>query len=357
MKKHYFLIAALASLSLFTSLEAQTRPGSVITATNLPDISVMGNFQASTVRGDAENTGFAMKEIELAIQGYLYPTIRSDIFLGIHQEAGETHFDIEEAFLTFSGVADGLGFKVGKKKLSVGKQNLLHPEQWLWVDQPRVVADFLGEEGLSAEGVSLAYVLPLPFFLQAELGVWQKKSVGHHHDEEDEEEDSAFAWSSWLTNARLWSSVAPMKDMELEWGVSLLTGSGAEFQEYRDLATLWGTDVTLRYWLEDGAKLTLQGEAFALQREVEDTKVDRLGGYGYLGYKPNKTWEFGIRGDYSPSAELTKTEYKTASLIGTYQLTETSKFRLQYRHDLISEDHGIFAQVLFGVGPHSHVLQ
>jgi hypothetical protein len=355
MKKHYLWIAALASLSLFSSLEAQTRQGSVITATNLPDISVMGNFQASTVHGDAENTGFAMKEIELAIQGYLYPTVRSDIFLGLHQEDGETHLDVEEAFLTFSGVSEGLGFKVGKKKLSIGKQNSLHPEQWLWVNQPQVVTDFLGSEGVSAEGVSVEYVLPLPFFLQAELGVWQKKGAAHEHEEEAEE--SAFAWSSWLTNARLWSSVAPMKDMEVEWGVSFLAGSGAEFQEYRDLATLWGTDVTLRYWLEDGAKLMMQGEAFALKREVEDAVIDRVGGYGYLGYKPNKSWEFGIRGDYSPTAELTKTEYKTASLIGTYQLTETSKFRLEYKQDLIAEDHGIFAQILFGVGPHSHVLQ
>jgi len=356
MKKHTLWVTALLSLTLLSNLHAQTRQGSIITATNLPDISFMGNFQASTVRNNPDKTGFAMKEIELALQGYLYPTIRSDVFIGIHGEDGETEVHLEEAFLTFSGVSEGLGFKVGKKKLSIGKQNVLHPEQWAWTEQPQVMTDFLGAEGLAAEGISAEYILPVPFFLQAELGFWQQKSAAHDHGEEEDHEEAAFAWSNWLTNARLWSSIAAADNVELEWGVSYLIGSGPEFQEYRDSATLWGTDMTFRYWMEDGARIIVQGEAFALQREVQDDVLNRVGGYGYMGYRPDRRWEFGVRGDYSESAVLTKTLQESLSVIGTYQLTETSKFRLQYTHDLMGDDHGIFAQILFGVGPHSHGL-
>ncbi len=358
MKKQTLLVATLASLTMISSLFAQTRPATAPLATKLPDISLMGNFQASSVQNDSDKTGFAMKEIELAIQGYLYPTIRSDVFIGIHREDGQTEVHLEEAFLTFSGVSEGLGFKVGKKLLSIGKQNTLHPEQWAWVEKPLVISDFLGEEGLSAEGVSLEYLLPLPFFLQAELGFWQQTAAAHAHDEEEEEtEHEAFAWTNWLSHARLWSSVAPVDNMELEMGISYLMGNGPEYLESRDDVSLWGGDLTLRYWMADGAKLVLQGEVLGLRRELADETLSRWGGYSYAGYRPSREWEFGVRGDYSESAEETGNTQKAISAIGTYQLTETSKFRLQYTNDLEGDNHGVFAQILFGVGPHSHVLQ
>ena len=356
MKKQTFWVAALASLTLLSNISAQARPSATPLATKLPDISLVGNFQASSVKNDPDKTGFAMKEIELAIQGYLYPTVRSDVFIGIHQEGGESEVHVEEAFLTFSGVAEGLGFKVGKKRLSIGKQNTLHPEQWAWVEQPLVVSDFLGAEGLAAEGASLEYVLPTPFFLQAELGFWQKKG-GAHHEEEGSEDHEAFAWANWLSHARLWSSVAPVDNSELEIGLSYLMGDGAEYKESRDQVRLWGGDVTFRYWMPDGARVVMQGEVLGLRRELSEATLDRFGGYGYVGYRPNTQWEFGIRGDYSESMEETKRLQKVLSAIGTYQLTETSKFRVQYNHDLAADNHGVFAQVLFGVGPHSHVLQ
>ena len=348
MKKQTLWVAMLASLTLLSSISAQARPSATPLATKLPDISMMGNFQASSVKNDPDKTGFAMKEIELAIQGYLYPTIRTDVFIGLHQEAGQTEVHLEEAFLTFSGVAEGFGFKVGKKRLAIGKQNTLHSEQWAWIEQPLVISDFLGAEGLAAAGVSLEYVLPLPFFLQAELGFWQQR-VGA--------ESEAFAWANWLSHARFWSSVAPVDSVELEMGLSYLMGNGAEYQESTDKVSLLGGDVTLRYWLADGARVVMQGEAFGLRRELSAATLERWGGYGYMGYRPNTQWEFGVRGDYSESAEETKNLQKSVSAIGTYQLTETSKFRVQYSHDLVADNHGIFAQILFGVGPHSHVLQ
>lgn len=345
-------------LAASAALQAQTRQGTLIQATNLPDISVIGNFQASSVKNDSSKTGFAMKEIELALQGYLYPTIRSDIFLGIHKEDGETSVHLEEAYLTFSSLGEGLGAKAGKKLLSFGKQNSRHPEQWAWSEKPQSITNFLGEEGLGAEGISVDWLLPVPFFLQAELGFWQNTPHAHDaHEEGSEETHSTFAWSNWLTQARLWSSVAPIEDAEFEWGISYLTGSGADYVTHTDEAKLWGTDMTFRYWMADKSEITLQSEWMTLNRNTEDHSFDRWGGYAYVGYKPNKTWEFGLRGDYAETAEEDKGLSKSLSLIATYQLTETSKFRLHYQNDLDKDNHGIFAQMLFGVGPHSHILQ
>ncbi len=359
MKKQSLWVATLASLTLLTSISAQTPPAVAPLATKLPDISMMGNFQFSAPKEGPKKHGFSIKEVELAIQGYLYPTVRGDVFIGLHQEDGGLDVHLEEAFLTFSGVSEGVGIKAGKKLLSVGKQNVLHPEQWAWIDKPLVIADFLGKEGLSAEGVSVEYLLPLPFFLQADLGVWQQ-NAGHHDDEEDAEDsdhEDSFSWSDWLANARIWSSVAPAENMEMEMGVSYLQGHGPEHKSSRDDVRLLGGDLTLRYWMADGAKLIVQGEFLGLRRELADETLSRWGWYSYAGYRPSREWEFGLRGDYSESAEETKDMQKAVSAIGTYQLTETSKFRLQYTHDLEGNNHGVFAQILFGVGPHSHVLQ
>lgn len=351
MKRYiYALVATLAAMG---TLFAQTKQGITVVPTNLPDISVIGNFQASTVKNNPDKTGFSLKEIELAIQGYLYPDIRSDVFIGLHKEDGKTEVHLEEAYLTFSTLTEGVGAKLGKKLLSVGKQNVLHPEQWAWIEKPSVVTHFLGEEGTAAEGVSLDWLVPAPFFLQLDVGVWQQ-TAGHTHEEGESE--PAFVWSDWLTHARLWSSVAPVDTMEFELGVSYLMGKGPEFKEEKDDAMLLGVDMTYRIW--DGvARWIVQGEVFSLNRVVDDTAFNRFGGYGYLGYRPDRYWDYGVRIDHSQSAALAAVTTRTISLLGTYQLTETSKMRVQYSHDLVADNHGVYAQMVFGMGPHSHVLQ
>lgn len=67
------------------------------------------------------------------------------------------------------------------------------------------------------------------------------------------------------------------------------------------------------------------------------------------------TWELGLRYSTLGKHEDTDTVKTQWSAMITRQLTETSKFRLQSNSGENTES-TILAQFIFGMGPHSHVL-
>jgi hypothetical protein len=86
----------------------------------------------------------------------------------------------------------------------------------------------------------------------------------------------------------------------------------------------------------------------------------RLGGFLLGAYKWNRYWEAGIRGDYTKFPFPFDGKEYGASLFLTRFLTEQTSLRLEYRWERDSEfgaGNGIFFQILFGSGPHSHTLQ
>ena len=70
------------------------------------------------------------------------------------------------------------GTIVGKKLIGFGKINPLHPEQWQFVDRPILNQTFLGKASLSAEGVQLLTLLPLPFFLNWSGDIGRRLRMG-----------------------------------------------------------------------------------------------------------------------------------------------------------------------------------
>ena len=167
-------------------------------ATDLPMFSVIGNFVGS--HNEVEKN-FDVQELEFAFQHYLYPSVKADIFAALHkEESGERVFELEEGYVTFSdffGVlfSDydsnlGIGAIVGKKLINIGKANQLHFDTRKFVDRPLAIQQFFdGSEGLSGEGATFSYLLPLPFFSQLEIGGWTVDEHAHEEDEHDEEEE------------------------------------------------------------------------------------------------------------------------------------------------------------------------
>ena len=208
-------LIAITAIILSTNTYAQTTKE----VTDLPDISVIGNFMATHTDS---SKSFDVKEIEFSFQHYLYPSVKADVFAALHKENGERKFELEEAYITFSDLYNvlvpnsatnlGLGAIVGSKLLNIGKTNPLHPEQWDFVDRPLVLKNFLGnEEGLSAEGGQLMYLLPVPFFSQIELGYW----TANKHEEEEGATHSGIEYENRLFTGRLWNSV-PLSETQTD---------------------------------------------------------------------------------------------------------------------------------------------
>ncbi|MGA0242607.1 MAG: hypothetical protein ACO3K7_06420 [Candidatus Marinamargulisbacteria bacterium] len=333
-------------------------------ATKLPDISVIGNFLGT--HNDHQKS-FDVNEIEFSFQHYLYPGIKANVFTALHKEAnGQRAFELEEAYIDFTNLTHtitgessprwAVGSIIGKKYLNIGKTNPLHPEQWDFVDRDISTQQFLGgEEGLSAEGAQMSYLLPLPFFSQIELGYWTA-NAGHGHDDHHDTSDNV-AYENRIVTGRLWNSFVVSDTQEVEFGTSYLWGNASSNDDHEQ-PTLLAFDATYNHDLGNTSALKLQSEVYMADFGDEDhgEKEEQRGGFIGAFYSLNKTYDAGVRyGVLGRHGDEGNKQTQWAWLI-TRQLTETSKFRVQYNTGENTES-TLLLQFIFGMGPHAHVLQ
>jgi hypothetical protein len=364
MKKN-ILLAIGAVLFLQTLVSGQiTR-----TVTDLPDISVIGNFQTKHSESGVDAD---VKEMEFSFQHYLYPSVKADIFTALHKNShGEMTFELEEAYVTFFdfyGILNpntkkslGIGALVGKKLLPIGKINQQHPEQWIFIDRSVSAKAFLGqEEGLSAEGGQITSLLPLPFFSQVEIGLWT--SNPHHHGEEDASSDheshseTSIDYTNTLLTTRFWNSFSITSNQELEFGINYLEGN-ATAKSSDDKQSLFAADLTYTFEFNGQRKAVISSELFSGLyghdgEEKETQNGGSIGGYFKFNKKHTAGLRYDLLGKHGNEGEATY----TWSVLLSRNLTETSKFKLQYSTNNHS-DSEIMGQFIFGMGPHSHVLQ
>lgn len=334
--------------------DATPLPGMGKPAFELPDISVIGNVIGNygTDRDDPNRNKVYLDEMELAIQGYLYPDIWGNFIVALERESdGDYEVHIEEGYIDFMATPiPGLSVLAGKKLVGFGKVNPVHAHHWNYVDRPAVLESFLGDEGLAGQGVNMSYLLPLPFFAQADFGVWHVDA-----EEPDSEHELGLAKETYTT--RLWTSFALTENQELELGASGAIGSGAHYRDHRDKVQVGGLDVTYRLLGDRSRRLMYQGEALMLRREIPDETFYRWGLYQFLNYRFDKNWDAGIRFDWTQSPSFEKEDDYSFSGILTRRLTETTLLRLQYKFAPEDNDHTVYLQAIFGLGPHAHHLE
>ncbi|RAP39011.1 hypothetical protein DID80_01380 [Candidatus Marinamargulisbacteria bacterium SCGC AAA071-K20] len=351
----------ISCLIIGLCLTAQVYAQSKKIVTDLPDISVIGNFLGSYSKS---NKSFDVKELEFSFQHYLYPSVKANVFAALHKEAsGDRNFELEEAYVTFSDMwgvvfieSDsnvGLGTIVGKKLLNIGKINALHPEQLTFVDRSFATQQFLGgEEGLSAEGGAFQYLMPLPFFSQLELGYWTVAP----HEENETIEHSGVEYTNRLFNTRLWNSFNLSDTQELELGFSSVIGNTSTSSE-SDKQSLYVIDLTHTKELLRDRLVIFQAEHYqAKYGESGEERASQSGGFLSGFYKPSKHYQFGLRHGWLGKHGDEGDTQNGWAILATRQLTETSKFRIQYNTGDGTEN-TFLAQFIFGIGPHSHVLQ
>ncbi|MDQ7779685.1 MAG: TonB-dependent receptor [Planctomycetota bacterium] len=354
-------------------------PGMKKETPDIPDLSVIGNIVGKfSDSHDAENRNKVLfSEAEVALQGFLHPDIRGDVILHAHRhEDGDYHYGVCEGYATFMSLLDAFTLNAGRRLLPLGKANAVHGHHRHFADSPLVSREFLGDEGHgpSGNGVNLAWLTPLPFFLQWEVGAWHVDAA-HHHDDGEEEEALTYAPSDECYTTRLWSSFALSDDDELEIGVSGLSGYGSHFEHHTDRMQLVCADLTYRHIGEGYHRLIFQNEFFWLDRRVPSgadidpdpaaytgsiTELDRFGLYSLINYRFDKTWDVGLRYDYVQKpfpVEPDKDDLSSISPILTWNLTECSKLRLQYTYDFDDKENSVLLQFVFGIGPHSHPLE
>jgi hypothetical protein len=318
--------------------------------TGNPNISLIGDFIWNINHNKKIDGGspFQVREVELAFQDKIDPWSRADVFTALHNENGDYHLHLEEAYLTLQQLPLGLQMKMGKFLLPFGKDNLLHQHARPYVDVPNVVYNFLGPEGLSSTGAEANAFIP--------IGKFYTELTGTVTNDESSRSFTNGQSGKPLYLGHLRSYFDLTESSNVELGYSHLRGFNNPMATR--LSRLNGVDLTYRWKpLERGnyKSILLRGEYMWSRRTNPDRIVNTKGYYGFGQYQINKNWYLGARYDYSQFPNLINCNEKAYSGILTFFPTEFSYYRLQYkdtqRNYAPNYKQWLF-QVNFLMGPH-----
>lgn len=277
------------------------------TALSFPDMAIIGNFNGTTKQP------FGINESMLEFQQYLYPDIKANMMIAVHREGAEYHTDIEEGFVSFLNPVDDVVVKIGKKKIGFGYINAQHAEDWTSIHQPGFIHDLFGEEGAVGQGGVLSYVLPLPVFTQLDFGVW------NYAPYESSKETVSFMQDG--VSSRLWTSI-PVQDLDVPLqNLEVRLGTSAIWDTLYQNAI--GFDMGFLKDFGSGEKVYGNVEWGAFFKSASFLKDSH---YLYLGYCPNRYWEFGVQKD--------KHQFFT---VITNSLSERIKFRVELGYDVLDK--------------------
>ncbi len=317
-----------------------------------PDMAVIGNFLGAAGRNDVSPSPvMQMSESEVSLQAIVDPYARADFFLAF----GEEGVSLEEGFITFPTVPGGLLVKIGKMRSAFGKVNALHPHVLSWTDRPLVFDNLLnGEEGLSDVGVSVAKLLPLPFFLEATGQLFRGTSgavfQGGARDE-----------LSYVGHVRSYHDLSESANLEV--GASYARG----FTEpvlvrpllpERFTSNLFGVDATFRWKpLQRSIYRSFIGRGELIWNQRDEPGFDQAAsGFFVSGdYQFGRRWFAGARLDRSDRSPEPTARDDGYSFSLTYVPTEFSQLRGQFRRTNYAEGevaNELLFQLQFAIGAH-----
>jgi hypothetical protein len=358
--------------------------------TQNPDISVIGDVRAFVTDDPADpkegDLQLDLESAELAIQGYLNPFARADLYVGYHD--GE--FELEELYATIlRGLPLGTVLRAGKYRVDFGKLNLLHPHAYSFLDTPLVHQEFLGSEGLNDIGLNLNWQVPVGDSSLTISGNLLKGDFAEPHENDHDEEATVAAPAralrrGWLralqdepdADAKSEPGLGASERVALfvptgEWagveiGVNALQGTLDELTDRR--VDLLGADLKYRWAPDKYRSLTLQGEWIRSERDVVSDheadggeppieRVENSGYFAFVDWRFRQRWNLGVIVERTGLAEEADVTVTRAGLFGGFALMEeTTMVRLLLRRSDGDEFPEPFneaiLQLVFSLGPH-----
>ncbi len=381
MKPNYFIIHRWLILLLIFSLIGVNH---LLAQTKNPDISVITDFRAfthdnSALSAEKNRLNLSLHEIELALQGYLNPYARADIYLAKHGLEGP--LEIEEASATFlRGLPLGLNIKVGKYLIDFSKLNLLHPHAYPFVERPLLHRIYFGDDGFNDTGINASLLLPTgSVYSELSFNVLKGDFVrGHHHHdgeehshEAEENEEQALGYTGRFSNHFQISDYA-----NLELGVS---GATAIYDTHENLRLiLGGFDFKYKWRPNKYRSITLQWEAIFNRRQLihgehdhgaetghsnaaEMETVNTFGVFGFANFQFRQRWNVGAKAEWLQAPVSKDEKYLAYSIFaGFAPMEETSVIRLLLAREQHPGEDAVnkaLVQVIFSLGPHkAHVF-
>jgi len=316
-----------------------------------PEISVTGDMvgRVADRTGDETVNKFSVDEFELSLQSTLDPFSMAKAFIVV--EEGE--FELEEAYIDYTTLPGGLGFKFGQFRNDWGKLNRWHQHALPQVDRPWVHQAIWGERGIKGLGASLSWLAP------SFLGTYNQIDVQVTNDQND----AAFSGRGFddpvfLVHETNYFDISPASYFEL--GLSAATGVNDPNGDFR--TQVYGID--WNYGWQPPARalyrgFELKGELMWQRRDSASGFDDTWGTYTYGTFKLDRRWSVGVRGDWTQiSAEPGDELWGVSPYVEWWQ-SEWALLRVQYSHNSRQledpeSENKFFFQIVWSLGPHKH---
>jgi hypothetical protein len=313
------------------------------------DMGVTGDFVGNLTQSNVEkNQGgsfsglenlFFPREVELSFFGQIDPYARGVVIVEAGQEARgeELTVNLAEAHLTLMTLPFGTQLKMGRLRNRFGLLNELHSHDRPFIDNPNVLVQFFGAEGLRENGFEATWVPPLPFYLQILGGVFNG------------ENEVAFGQNTLrrpLATGRIRSFFDLGDFGAIQLGSSVASGQTSEQKQ----STIIAFDMKYKYtppgWQR--ALFTAYGEYLISLRDVvvndssaefpvDQTRYRNRQGF-YIGadvrpfaHGELSKWLLGFRYDRTQYPVNPGQEWSVGPFIAYYP-SEFLRFRLGYKH-------------------------
>lgn len=314
-----------------------------------PNISVIGDFRAWYASDRDRNVDGEIHEVETALQSAVDPYARADVYIAMgHAGDGGFEFELEEAYLSTLSLPFRLQLRAGKFRSVYGKLNRIHPHALPFIDTPALYANYLGDEGLNDQGLSLSWLLPNPRFFQ-DLTVEVTRGPG---------EGAVFATSGenrLLYAGHLKNFWDLSDDATLELGFSGAAGPN----EAGRTSWLGGIDLTYRWKplrYNTYRSVTLQAETFFSRYEAgSDASIDTWGLYVLGSYQLTRRLFLIGRFDHSDLPDDPSWDENVASATLGWNATEFQKIELGLRTAASAgqdRDYQLLLRAVFAIGAH-----
>lgn len=348
-------------------------------AENESPVAVTGNaiflYQNSNFQAEDQNStqpnekpnGFNIRELEIEITAPVEPQI--NLFL---QFAAEPEFKVnengeieeewsfgpEEAYVTLEKITD-LSFKLGQFKASIGKHNLLHPDDYPLIYAPLANTALLGNDGFVDVGLSATWTLPT---------LWKSQIVGQYFRGAGENEQfNSPTPGDGVYLFKLINQFRINDSANLELGLSSASGKNLYDKSTNlsavDLALLWSPDADYKYSL-------IEFNIEFLQRDIQHPTLEneKSSGQAYwLQYNFSEKWSTLYRFDtlnFKNSFDELKYPNKQISrnsLAVVYFSSEHSNYKLEYsqtqspiKNSKGESEKALYLQANFTIGAHEH---
>lgn len=332
-----------------------------------PEIGLVADVVAAVSQSKKDDNGnnrLSMREIELVLGHDIDPYARFD---GTFTLSDFEDPDIEEAYITYWGLPFGLKGRIGRIRPKISKASAIHTDSLETVDEPLVVQNFFGREGLFRTAVECSYFIPFPWeALTHELtfGIMEG-GVGDGGTLFGETRRRP----SFYAHLKNFWDISDVTNAEL--GGTYLTGSSDKDSGCE--VNAFGIDLTLIHYVDPIHRLKLQSEVYFQDRDEPFVEVELGPGsfednpwglYALADYKLALRWSIGGRFDYLIPTDIASDAAREADIAGSAYLTfyqsEFCRWRLEYQHVEFADggdDNRVFLQGTVAIGVHKHQLQ